>query len=260
MILNEGGNVFKDEKKLPLTRRINRDEIPGTINFLERITGLDLKDAPLGSTGVAASSGDVDLAIDANLVTKPALQQALVNWCKSQQIPEDQIVNTSKFEAGWIKPAADLHFKCPIEGDAKKGFAQVDFMFLNNMAWSRWILGAMPADSKYKGVDRFILLNSIGKPLNVKIDGKRGALDRTTNEIVTTDPAELARILLNPLANVKDLASVESIVAALRNDPKRKEKLADAMNNFASRGIAFPELAENVHPDNWYRNLLKKID
>jgi hypothetical protein len=40
--LFEGGNIFKDEQGVPVTRRINKNEIPDTIKWLEKLTGLDL--------------------------------------------------------------------------------------------------------------------------------------------------------------------------------------------------------------------------
>ena len=263
MILTEGGNVFKDDKGVPQTRRILRNEVPGTLNFLERITGLNLTDNTLGSTGVVDSSGDIDLAIDAATISRDSVRQVLTHWLQQQGIPNDQILNGKGFNGGWIKPggeAGEVNFKCPIEGDIKRGFAQVDFMFITNMKWSKWLLGAMPAGSKYKGVDRFILLNSVGKPLNIKLDGKRGAMDRTTDELVTDDPDQLAHILLGPGHTAKEhLNSVESVVAALRNDPQRDQKLADAVANFKSRGLELPVQEASAHPTEWFKHLSTKL-
>ena len=94
MILLEGGNVFKDAKKVPITQRINRNDVPTTVAWLEQITGLKLKGELLGSTGVTETSGDIDLALDGNIIKKDAIISVLVNWCKSQGIPNDQIINT----------------------------------------------------------------------------------------------------------------------------------------------------------------------
>jgi len=72
--LFEGGNVFKDKMGLPLTQRIEQGDIPGTVQWLETVTGLDLTSTEdpatgypvkwLGSTGKKPSSGDLDLAVD----------------------------------------------------------------------------------------------------------------------------------------------------------------------------------------------------
>ena len=78
-IISEGGNVFKGPDKQPLTRRITRAEIPTTIAYLEKETGVDFstdKDEEgvpikwLGTTGRKADSGDLDLSVDANEINK----------------------------------------------------------------------------------------------------------------------------------------------------------------------------------------------
>ena len=72
--LNEGGNVFKDKTGKPLTQRIKQADIPGTIQWLEAVLGMDLSGPEdpdtsypsrwLGSTGKKPDSGDLDIAID----------------------------------------------------------------------------------------------------------------------------------------------------------------------------------------------------
>ena len=58
MQINEGGNVFKDAQGKPLTQRINRDDVPATVAWLEKVTGIKFpQDRWLGSTGRATSSG-----------------------------------------------------------------------------------------------------------------------------------------------------------------------------------------------------------
>ena len=72
MILKEGGNIFKDKEGVPVTTRISRDAVDPTLDWLEKITGLDHKDMKLGSTGIKASSGDIDVAVDSSKVDKEA--------------------------------------------------------------------------------------------------------------------------------------------------------------------------------------------
>jgi hypothetical protein len=68
--LFEGGNVFKDDAGTVLTKRINRADVIPTIKWLETVTGLELTDHLLGTTGKKETSGDLDIAIDANEVDK----------------------------------------------------------------------------------------------------------------------------------------------------------------------------------------------
>jgi hypothetical protein len=88
-VLLEGGNVFKGPDKQPLTQRIRTSEVPATIAWIEKVTGLDFtKELDphdkkpvkwLGTTGRKEdpdgtfelnSSGDLDLSVDANEVDK----------------------------------------------------------------------------------------------------------------------------------------------------------------------------------------------
>ena len=68
--LKEGGNVFKNSKGQALTQRINQTDVKPTLAWLEELVpGLDLQNNTLGSTGIKATSGDLDIAVDANTVT-----------------------------------------------------------------------------------------------------------------------------------------------------------------------------------------------
>lgn len=265
MILNEGGNVFKDEKKVPVTQRINRNDVPTTVAWLEQVTGLSLKGTLLGSTGVTPTSGDIDLGLDASKITKDAVIGVLTKWCQQSGIPDDKIVNSrakGKEPAHadrWIDATGiEVHFRAPINGDAKQGYVQVDFNFLTNMKWSRFMLSPMPPESQYKGVDRAVLFNSIGKVLGFKVTVNTGVHDRQTNELVTTDPAQLAQMLV-PNGTVQDLVSVETVLGALRNDPKRREKLADFANYLTNSGRELPQLEDSADPGNWFRFINQRL-
>jgi hypothetical protein len=266
MILTEGGNVFKRADNSPGTQRINRNDVPTTVKWLEQITGLSLMDAMVGSTGHKDTSGDIDLALDANMITKDAVLGTLINWCKKQGIPEDQIMNRRKkgnnpaMLDGWIdQTGIEIHFKAPINGKPAMGFVQVDFNFLTHMEWSKFMLAPMPEDSQFKGVDRAVLFNSIGKTLGVKVSVNTGVHDRATNELVTTDPAKLAHLLIGQQGTVKDLASVESTIAALRNDPNRDTKLHDFAEYLQRSNRQMPQLEASAHPSNWFKYINQRL-
>jgi hypothetical protein len=266
MFLAEGGNVFKHADKTPATQRINRNDVGTTVQWLERVTGLNLMDAMVGSTGHKETSGDIDLAIDSNHISKDAVLSTLVNWCKKNGIPEEQIVNrrakgkNPAFNDGWIdQTGIEIHFKCPINGDTKQGLVQVDFNFLTVMDWSKFMLSAMPPDSEFKGVDRAVLFNSIGKVLGIKVAVNTGVHDRATNELVTTDPAKFAQLLLGQQGRVQDLASVESTIAALRNDPQREAKLHDFAGYLERSGRSMPQMEASAHPSNWFKYINQRL-
>jgi hypothetical protein len=232
-VLKEGGNVFKDSDGRAMTQRINQTDVKPTLAWLEELLpGLDVQGNTLGSTGVKDTSGDLDIAVDPKQVTKLQLTTRLTQWAQSHGFKPQE----------WVKQTgAGVHFRTPITGNPDKGFVQTDFMFLNNIPWSKFVLGAMPADSKYKGRERNVLMNSLAKAQGYKLNQIAGIADRVTNEIISDDPDQVAKMLLNKKATKEDLASVESILAALANDPGRDQKLADFRAHMEREGLPFME-------------------
>jgi len=238
--LQEGGNVFKNAKGQAVTQRINQTDVKPTLAWLEELLpGLDLQSNTLGSTGIKDTSGDLDIAVDANTVTKEQLEARLKQWAASHGFkPEDYVK----------KSGTAVHFLTPIIGNPARGYVQTDFMLLKNVAWSKFVLGAMPADSKYKGRERNVLMNSIAKSMGYKLNQIAGIADRNTNEIITDDPDQVAKMLLNKTATRQDLASVENILQALSTDPQRETKLADFRQHMEREGLPFLESAEFYKP------------
>jgi len=238
--LFEGGNVFKDANGRAVTQRINQTDVKTTLAWLEELVpGLDLQNNTLGSTGIKDTSGDLDIAVDADTVTKEQLEHRLKQWAASHGFkPEDYVK----------KSGTAVHFLTPINGRPDLGYVQTDFMFLNNVPWSKFVLGAMPADSKYKGRERNVLMNSIAKSMGYKLNQIAGIADRATNKLITDDPDRVAKLLLNRTATRQDLASVETILQALSTDPNRDAKLADFKQHMEREGLPFLESAELYQP------------
>jgi len=233
MKLNEGGNVFKDADGRSETQRINQTDVKSTLAWLEELVpGLDLQNNTLGSTGIKDTSGDLDIAVDTAQVSKEQMVAQLTRWAQSQGFKPEE----------WVrKSGTAVHFKTPINGRPDLGFVQTDFMFLQNVPWSKFVLGAMPTDSRYKGKERNVLMNSIAKSLGYKLNQIAGIADRETNKIITDDPDRVAKLLLNKTATRQDLASVETILQALSTDPDREAKLADFREHMKREGLPFME-------------------
>ena len=250
MNLTEGGNIFKDASNRALTQRINQTDVKPTIAWLEQLTGMDLQDATLGSTGRKPTSGDLDLAVDANKYTKEQMVAQLTQWAQLNKLKPEEYIR---------KSGISVHFKTPINGRPDSGYVQTDFMFLKDVPFSKFILSA-PADSNYKGQDRNVLMNSIAKSMGYKLNQTAGLQDRATNEIISNDPDAIAKILLNKTATRNDLHSVETIVRALDNDPKKDDKLKDAREHFAREGVPFMEGMELPPPTGYTEvNFLAKL-
>jgi hypothetical protein len=267
-MITEGGNIFKQQDGTELTRRINQNEVAPTINWLESITGLDLtkekaKDGLpakwLGSTGRKPTSGDLDLAVNANEVSKAELESKLKSWATQNNLDPKEFVK---------KSGISVHFAAPIEGNSEKGFVQTDFMFLNNLEWETWLLsGGMRSPSEYKGVFREVALNSVAKgtitsehPQGLRLSGK-GVVDRATGELVTLDPEVATKLLFGKDGTLDDMSSVENIYKKLKNDPNKQQKLKDFEEYAARSGITPPKFNDTANESAYdiitkFRNLV----
>jgi len=229
-IIKEGGNVFKDENKVPVTIRINKADVDPTLKWLEKIVGVDLVNNKLGSTGVTPTSGDLDVAIDDSKVSKDEMVAKLTAWAEKQgEEPKD-----------WVrKSGINVHFKTPIKGNPKLGFVQTDLMF-GNPEWQRFALQGAGEGSEFKGMHRHILMSSIAKYHGLKWAMNEGLKSRETNNLVTNDPAEIATILLGPEGKPEDFRSVEAMIERIQDLPEYNELVADARENFARDGLELP--------------------
>ena len=236
MNLLEGGNVFKDEQGQPLTQRIDQADVPATIAWVEKVTGIEFpKERWLGSTGRKATSGDLDLAVDISEVSKDALAAHLSEFISSHsEDPRD-----------WVRKGGEVHLKTPIAGNPNNGFVQTDFMFFPNLDWGTFYY-AGGDDSNYKGMNRNVLMSSVAKHLGLKV-GANGMFSRSSNQLVPggMDPDYVAQTLLGPTATKENLKNVESIYSALANDQQRDAKLADFREYLKSQGLNEPTLKED---------------
>ncbi|TFG98576.1 hypothetical protein E4H12_05735 [Candidatus Thorarchaeota archaeon] len=221
--LFEGGNVWKGDLA---TQRINQADVLPTVKWLEQLTGLPLADNLTGTTGTRPTSGDIDLLVDASKVNKEQVVSQLTAWAKKND--PTALVK---------KSGVNVHFRTPIKGDARNGYVQTDLMFVPDLEFGKWSM-TPSANTQYKGMLRKILLASIAKSLGFRWNFMHGLVDRETNDPVSggKDLDNVAKVLLDKSAIAKDLESVESILAKLKNDPNREAKLADAKKTFSQEG------------------------
>ncbi len=267
MILLEGGNVFKTADKQPLTQRIATEDVPTTVDFIEKITGLDFTEEKdpedgkpvkwLGSTGRKEdsdgtfelnSSGDLDLSVDAREITKEDLIQKLFDWCIANGISEEDIFNKgTKKTDGWIKDAGDnVHFRTPINGDRENGFVQSDFMITSNPKFQQ---GSMIGGNKnYRGEHRHIVLSSIARSKGIKYSPKFGLIDPETNEVLPNgdDWNSIAKTLLGQSASVKDIRNVNTILDYIIKLPNYEELVAAARDTLDRDGVSLPKKTNTV--------------
>jgi len=239
MVLNEGGNIFKDKKTGEVfTQRINRDDVEPTLRWLEGNLGLDLVSNTLGTTGRKATSGDLDIAVDESSISKEELISKLLG-----------IEGTTKDDVK--KGGINVHFKTPIKGDSSNGFVQTDFMF-GSPEWLKFSMQGGVEHSEYSGKHKHVLLASIAKatktpeyPEGLKWSHTEGLVDRASNDSISKNPEEVASILLGKGFKGSDLSNVESIVNAIKNRNNFDELVSNANQTFATnKSFAAPPITK----------------
>jgi hypothetical protein len=251
--LFEGGNVFKDDAGSVLTVRINKADVLPTVQWLETITGLELTDNMLGTTGKKATSGDLDLAVDANQVDKNEFAAKLGAYIEKQGGDPKQ----------WIrKTGISVHFKTPIRGDEKNGYVQSDFMF-GEPNWMKWSLQGGREGSELKGAHRHVILSSIARARGMKWSANNGLMSGDGKELITKDQNEIAKKLLGQTATVKDLNDPEAIIDYIIKLPNYEELVAAARENLDREGVKLPEAGkvESYTPGSgaWFRKMIEVV-
>jgi hypothetical protein len=227
--ITEGGNVFKDQSDISVTKNIKLEHVIDTVKWLESITGLPLTNNLLGSTGIKSVSGDIDLAVDQSKMKKDELIFILSNWVlKNREKVND-----------YIKKSGDsVHFKTPILGNIKNGYVQTDFMF-GDPSWMKWSMSGESEGSNYKGMYRHVLIASIAKYKNLKWSYKHGLVDRKNNDIITKNPDVIAQILIGDSATGEDLLSFSKILNKIKTEKNYEKMVSDARQTLLKYGVSF---------------------
>jgi hypothetical protein len=211
--------------------------------------------ADIGSAGYKVESGDIDLFID---------ERAAVKNFGSDNATGAKQAQAQYLQAKGFKTAVkgrNVHVDVPYSAqDGKQRHAQVDLMIIADAkrvaAWHQHGPRGMYADPKFKAAHLYILLNSIANFKNMKVDAFAGTLNNrdADSTMVSRDRNEIAKILLNPGARAADLDSVATVMAALKSDPDREGKLAQAHQAVAKGMLTLPE---DITPGSaaWFRTM-----
>jgi hypothetical protein len=251
MHLYEGGNIFGDGD-------IPKEAVQGIIAHVQADLPSGLKAiADIGSAGYKVSAGDMDLFLDAETVMKKfnAADE------KSAKVALAEFMMAKGYKAKLS--GRNVHIEVPYKTEAGPRSAQVDLMVIPDATrvadWHQHGPRGSYEDPKFKAAQIFILLNSIGKHLGLKVDAFAGnVLRRDNNEVVANNRDAAAKVLLNPKAKAADLNSVGTIMAALKTDPDREGKLAQARQDQAKGLLTLPE---DVAPGtaSWFRNISSQL-
>ena len=269
---------------------IHTDEIEPTLDNLEKILGIDLKNNTLGSVGKKEFSGDIDVALEIAPDDIPAFLEKLKNIPEVLDIAKSSVIMTK------VK-IANYDPNKTVEGKPRTGYVQVDFM-PGDPGWLKTFYHAPhEKDSKYKGVFRNILVSSIAAHLDRKdseqkiSDGRAvqserymwsptdglvrivrtpepnkkgdGYTKKNNNKIIAgpyKNPDEIADVL--KLDSADDLYSYETLRKAMDKNysPDLVNLiLKDFADNSIIKDVGIPtdiKLSESVGTSDWFRTLL----
>lgn len=224
-VLTEGGEVFKTADGRPKTQRIALRQIPGTLKWLAKISGLPTTNMTLGSVGKKTSSGDLDIAVDQNSITKDQLVDILSRWAHDQGLnPKDYVK----------KSGISVHFLTPIEGKTSQGYVQTDWMFDPDPEWLKFGMYSAGDSSSYTGADRNLLMSSIAKAQGLKYSWQKGLVNRQDESLISKDPNRIAQRLFGPNFDQDVFLSVEAMQEAIHNNSELKKQLTDLVNQLSS--------------------------
>ena len=251
MYLYEGGNVFDN------TSAVARENVATIVAMVKRElpSALQKNAIPdIGSAGYKVESGDIDLFVDA----KAAIKNFGVEDEKQAKQSLAQYFQAKGYAVKVM--GRNVHIDMPYKvANGKQLYAQVDLMVIADAKrvadWHQHGPRGMYDDPKFKAAQLYILLNSIGKFLGVKVDAFGGTVMRRDDNSVIADTREAAaKVLLNPGAHAADLNSVSTVLKALEGDPDREGKLAQAKQDQAKGLLTLPE---DVAPGTaaWFRKM-----
>ena len=146
MILNEGGSM-------PGVGPIHISEIEPTLDALEKVLKIDLKNNVLGSVGKKEFSGDIDVALEIDPDSIPAFIENLKKTPEIMDIAKSSVIMT---KVKIVDYDAEKQTTKP-----RTGYVQIDFM-PGDPGWMKTYYHS-PSDkeSKYKGVFRNIMIATI---------------------------------------------------------------------------------------------------
>ena len=251
MYLYEGGNVFDN------TTDVARENVAAVVDTVKRELPSSLQRqvmADIGSAGFKVQSGDIDLFLD---------EKSLLKNFGLEDVKQAKQALAQYFQAkGYAVKLSgrNVHVDVPYkDASGKTLYAQVDLMVIADAKrvadWHQHGPRGSYEDPNFKANQLYILLNSIGKFLGLKVDAFGGTVMRRDDNSVVADTREAAaKVLLNPGAHAADLNSVSSVLRALASDPDREGKLAQAKQDQAKGLLTLPE---DVAPGTaaWFRKL-----
>jgi len=250
MILNEGGNVFSDAEPF------DHKDIPEIMKQINSVLSkLGVKALPIGSGATPTpgkTSGDLDMIVDADVLA----DQFKTPDAKAVRKELRSLFDRAGFQTG--QSGVSVHVRTTV-GDSAQ---QVDIMTVPKAEIAqKFHIHDIPKGSPYKGVHKQIALANLAKKQGLLWSAYEGLWTRgpdgKKNKFYTDDLDKIAQTLLGSKATGKDLASLETILAALPDGGKELLQDLEQDKIFQSKLVKTETLADKNY--NRIKELLRNM-
>lgn len=247
MILLEGGNIW--DECTPFDQAIAEDLEKELEKYL-RGTGLNVFRIGSGATPTPGKmSGDLDVMVDLNVAA---------NFFKVEDPKEVRIALENYLQEKGLETkriAVTVHVKLPFGDECH----QVDVKVVKNAARVyKFHVHDIPKDSPYKGVNKQMMMNALATSQGYLWSPDEGLYKRDAAgkkaDFLSDDLDEIAKYLIGPSANAKDLGSVESILNAIPDKAKK-----DEIFNIASSSSSWQKATPSVGTNEWFSKMKRML-
>lgn len=257
-IMNDDTNataVISESGSLPGVGAIHISEIEPTLNALEKVLGVDLKNNALGSVGKKEFSGDIDIALNIDADKIPEFMERLKKTPEIQDVSKSSVIMTKVKIVGYDP-------KKQVEGKGRTGYVQVDFM-PGDPDWMKVFYHAPhEKDSKYKGVMRTTFLATIAALYNQQNSEEETDDGRPLkSERFMFSPRDgLVRVMRTPVPKKKGEGYTKQNKNDIIDGPWRTaDKIADILNLGTGDDLDSFETLYNAVKKNYDRETATRI-
>ena len=247
MILSEGG-------AMPGVGPIHISEIEPTLDALEKVLGLDLKNNVLGSVGKKQFSGDIDVALQIDPDDIPAFVDKLGKVPEIMDIAKSSVIMTKVKIVDFDQSKQTTR--------PRTGYVQVDFM-PGDPGWLKtYYHSPSETESKYKGVFRNIMIATIAAVLDRKDSEEKIDDGRPVeSERWLWSPADgLVRVRRTPVPKKSGVGFTKKNKNEIIGDPiKDAEGIAKALKLDGPRDLNSYESLKQAIETNYPEDMVQKI-
>jgi predicted nucleotidyltransferase len=219
MKLFEGGNV------VPNAVQLEKANFSAVMDNLRKLLPPNMQLYPIGSAGKKEISSDIDVLVDAKelMTAFPTKELKL-----SRKALEDYFHSKGLFAA---RTGVSIHVGIPIGNT--NNVVQVDIMAVENAAAAQPLHTHDYSDPALKGGTLHGMwadlanMSQLPGHASLMMSPYKGLVDRETKELVTNDKDQIAKIIIGPTANAKDMGNPTLMMKALEQYPEKYKAIKD---------------------------------